>query len=326
MSTQATQRLLRGKPGTLIGTLTDSQGDPVAAGGTVTAGVVSASGATILAPGAATTPAGDTGVYQVAVTAAQTALLDRWVATWIDSAGNTEVTAHEVCGGFLFGLAEVRASDLTLNDTSKYPDSAILDLRQAVEDEVEFICDVAFVPRYRRVILDGTATVSIYVPDSRVTLIRSVAVIQRSGQSIWFTTAQLAALNAQLPGDDSDDFQLQRNDGGIWDEGRRNVIIEYECGYPGPPLELKKAGLRRLRYSLNQNKTAIPDRASSFITEGGTLFKLDSADAFKTGINDIDAVYSRYSTRRFGDQGLVPVSRPVDTDPSWFSVFHGGRR
>jgi hypothetical protein len=314
------QRLLQAKPGTLTVTQLDSNGDPADASGALTVGVTSASGAVILAPGTATTHGG-TGVYTVAVTAAQTAKLDSWTATWSD-AGNqaTQTSDHEVCGGFFFSAAEARASDTTLADSIKYPDATVLAYRQVVEDEAEFICDVAFVPRYRRVSLDGSSSPEIYLPDARIRTIRSVSVITTPGNVVVYDATQLAAIVID------EDFQIQRSDGGVFDEGRRNVTIEYECGWDAPPAELKDAAMLRLRAVLNRRKTTVPDRATSFVTEGGTTFRLDTPNAFSTGIPEVDAVYNRYSMRELTEATKVPVSRSVNLDPSWFSVYHGGRR
>jgi hypothetical protein len=317
----ATQQLLAGKPGFLTVTLVDSNGDPVAATGALTVGVVSRSGAVIIAPGTATAAGTGLGGYQVAVTAALTAKVDRWTATWTD-AGNsaTQISDHEVCGGFFFSLTEARASDPVLGDTTKYPDKDILAKRALVEAEAEFICDVAFVPRYRRNLYDGSASPDLFLSDSRIRVIRSVQVTVVPGNVVTFTATQLTNVIID------DDFHVQRNDGGIWDEGRRNIAVEYEVGYDAVPTELKDAALLRLRSVLNRRKTSVPDRATSFVTEGGTTYRLDTPDAFATGIPEVDAVYNRYSTREFDDQDPVPVSRMIETQALWFSVYHGGRR
>jgi hypothetical protein len=399
------QRLLAGKPGTLSVTMVDTNGDPAEAAGALTVGVQSVSGQTIVAPGTATTAGSATGVYTVAVTAAQANRLDQWVATWSDAGnGSSQTSDHEVCGGFFFSLTDARNSDAVLKDTAKYPDSMIMAKRQAVEEECEFICDVPFVPRYRRVLLDGTAEPEIFLPDSKIRTVRSAMIITAdttggayvylpsvtsitstsvaftvtfatnhslgpganlilsgfnpyayngnwvvasvpaanqvvvstnlnpgnagtigtavgaTGQVIVFTAGQLASIVID------DDFKIQRNDGGVWDEGRRNVVIEYECGWDAPPGELADASMIRLRSVLNRQFSSVPDRATSFVTEGGTTFRLDLPHAFATGIPEVDAVYNRYSTREYDDADPIPASMQVNTDPSWFSVYHGGRR
>lgn len=316
------QRLLVGKPGTLTATLLDTNGNPVAPTGSVTVGVVSASGATIVTPGTSATVVGgeSTGVVTVAVTATQAGKLDLWTSTWTDAAGATQSADHEVCGGFLFSVADARASDSSLKEWSKFPDALVMACRQAVEEECERICDVAFVPRYRIVTLDGTAKPEILLPDPAIRKIRSVTIIVNTGSTITFTDAQLAYIVID------DDFQIQRNDGGIWDEGRRNVTIEYECGQNAPPAELASAALLRLRTQLTRNKSAVPDRATSFTTDGGMTFRLDTAGPWSTGIPDVDAVYGRYSMRDYDPDHMVPASRQMDMDTQWYSVYHGGRR
>ncbi len=399
------QRLLIGKPGTLSAAMVDTNGNPTTPTGSVTVGVMSASGQTIIPPGTAATVDGS-GNMSIAVTATQTWQLDQWTATWTDtgSGGSVVTSDHEVCGGFLFSVADARASDATLANTTNYPNAVILAGRQPVEEECEFICDVAFVPRYNRVLLDGTAEPEIYLPDSKLRTIRSAMIITAdttggayvdlpavtsivcssstftvtfaashslgpganlilngfnpyayngswvvdavpalnqvtvstnidpgsatgigsavgaTGSVIVFTAAQLSAIVLD------DDFQIQRNDGGVWDEGRRNVCIEYEHGYDMPPAELATAAMIRLRHLLNRPNSVIPDRTVQFSTESGMVFRLDQPEAFKTGIPEVDAAYDRYSTRQYDDQDPVPASHMIDTDPSWFSTWHGGRR
>ncbi len=319
----STQRLLVGKPGLLTVTLVDTEGFPTPALGAVTVAVTSVSGAVIIPAGTAATAAdseGD-GQYQVAVTPAVTFQLDQWVAIWTDAGdGSTQISEHEICGGYFFGLADVYAADSTLQNAAKYPKAKILDARHGVEEEAEFICDVSFVPRYRRALLDGTAEPEIYLPDSKIRKIRSASILVTTNQTLTFTAFQLSQVVID------DDFQIQRNDGGIWDEGHRNVAIEYEVGYDGPPAELANAALLRLRSVLNRFSTTVPNRSTSFVAEGGVTYRLDMPEAFKTGIPEVDAVYDRYSTREFDDQNPIPASHSVNFDPSWFSVYHGGRR
>ncbi|MGL1227153.1 hypothetical protein ACSTKV_22890, partial [Vibrio parahaemolyticus] len=72
-----------------------------------------------------------------------------------------------------------------------------------------------------------------------------------------------------------EDFRIERNDGGIWDEGKRNIVIEYTAGWDAPPAELKDAALLRLRSVLNRATTIVPNRATSFVAEGGVTYRLD---------------------------------------------------
>lgn len=400
-----TQRLLQAKPGTLTATLVDTNGDPAAPAGTVTVAVTSESGQVILPPGTATSAGSDTGDVEVSVTAAQTSQLDRWTATWSDGGnGSSQSSDHEVCGGFFFSVSQARAIDPSLQDTEKYPDATILAARQYVEEECEFICDVAFVPRYRRELCDGSAGPELYLAENRIRKIRSAMILTAffsggaeifdppvtsvvsnatsftvtfesnhtltpgdvlimagfvptayngtwvvhdvpagnqatilsninpgsastigatwgaTGEVVVFTPTQLQSIVID------DNLKIQRNDGGIWDEGRRNCILEYEHGHDGPPGELVDAAILRLKSVLSRRTRSVPDRATTFTTEGGTTFKLDSPDAFSTGIPEVDAVYERYSMRQYDPADQLPVSRTVTVEPQYYSVYHGGRR
>lgn len=317
------QRVLQGAPATLTVTFADQDGAPVDATGTVTVLVAQADGTVVLPLGSATVH-GDTGVYTVALTAAQTAQLNLLTATWTD-AGNTRVivSEHEIVGGYFFSLADARTSnDGLLEDESTYSDEDILSCRQEVEEEAEVICDVAFVPRYNRVALDGDATTAIVLPDNRIRTIRSVRIYPVTGGTLFvsFTPTQLAGLAI------GDDSTIRRTDFGFFDEGRANIIVEYEHGWDLPPSDLRRASLTRLRSRLNYDKGGINDRATTFTAENGQSYKLATAEAFRTGIPEVDAAYGRYSFRELGGDGARPVSRQLNYDPQRYSIFHGGVR
>lgn len=303
---------------------------------TVTVSVTDANGAVVASGNATNTT---TGTYTFALPAqSQLALLTAaWSAT-IAGAAVVENDTVEICGGFLFTLAEGRAADSSLKGEAKYPTSDLKLKRQEVEEECEWICDRAFVPRYRRVTLNGTGTPDIVLPDGAdevvagitlrgVRTIRSAKVAPRVGQTfVALTATELAALVV------TSDGSLRRADGKIWTEGVQNVIIEYEYGSDIVPADLKRAMLARLRSRLNLGKTQIPERAMSFTApEGGGTYRLSLPDAFRTGVPDIDAAYARYSRRVSADAAqaggrAVPASRTLHYDPQYHSLYHGGRR
>lgn len=303
-------------------TLADQDGDAADAVGQLTVQVTAADGTVVLAAGTPTDRTG-TGQYTVDLTSAQTAQLNLLTATWTDAgAGRTVTTMHEIVGGFLFSLADARASnDGLLADKAKYPDALVLATRQEVEEEAEWICDVAFVPRYQRVIIDGEATIDIVVPYNKIRTVRSVRTYPVTGgtQYIAFTPAQLAGLAI------GDDGTLTRTDFAAFDEGRSNIVVELEHGWDSPPADLKRAALTRLRSRLNFDKGAVNDRATSFTAENGQTYKLSTADEYSTGIPEVDAAYTRYSLRR-QDGGAYPTSRQLNFDPQRYSIFHGGVR
>ncbi|MEV0805735.1 hypothetical protein [Micromonospora sp. NPDC050200] len=259
--------------------------------------------------------------------------------TWSGTVGGTlliERDLVEIVGGFLFTLRQGRDSDETLQNTDKYPTADLLRARTEVEQECEWICDQAWVPRYRRVVLDGTGIVDLVLPTGGdlwragtlmrgVRTVRTASIAARPGQTpVPLTGAQLAALAVRPDG------TLRRTDDGVWTAGDGNVVLEYEYGADAAPADLVRAALTRFRDRLNFDKRQIPDRAVSFtIAEAGT-YRLSLPDAYRTGIPEVDAAYGRYSRRVSDSSGpggrAAPASRSIDYDPQYGSIFHGGRR
>ena len=259
--------------------------------------------------------------------------------TWSADIGGTTVVEQdqvEIVGGFLFTLKQGRDSDSTLADTTKYPRSDLIRARTEVEQECEWICDQAWVPRYRRVVLDGTGTPDLVLPCGGdqwragvlmrgVRTIRAVSVAPRVGQTaVPLSPAQLQALAIRPDG------TLRRADQAVWTAGDANVTVDYEYGADAAPADLVRAALTRFRDRLNMDKRQIPDRAVSFtVTDLGT-YRLSLPDAYRTGLPEVDAAYGRYSRRVSDSAGpggrAAPASRTLDYDPQYGSIFHGGRR
>ncbi|MCW2768468.1 MAG: hypothetical protein JWO11_4427 [Nocardioides sp.] len=297
---------------------------------TVTYTVVDAVGAAVT-NGNATLVSAGTGTYTftLAAQAALKACTVTWTGT-ISGATTTQTTYAEIVGGFLFSLAEGRGSDATLADTSKYPAADLVAARLEVEAECETICDRAFVPRYERVVLDGTGTDEILLRHSdptrsvaEVRTVRSVKMAARAdGTFVSFTAAELAALIV------TGDGTLVRTSGDRFLENRANIIVEYEYGLDRPQPDLVRAALTRFRTQLNVNKSGVPDRASSFTAADGGTFRLDMPGPFKTGVPTVDAAYGRYSRRSTGTGATgraVPASRTLTYSPQITSMFHRGR-
>jgi hypothetical protein len=291
---------------------------------TVTVAVTDATGASVTSGNATH---GVTGVYTFALPGQSTLklLTVTWSAT-INGAAITETDTVEIVGGFFFPLTEGRASDTSLSDTTKYPWADLAAALTEVEVECEWICDRAFVPRYRRVVLDGSGTATLTLPDPDIRTIRSVSVAPRAGQTfVALTSTELGALVVKS------DLTLKRVDSNVWTEGDQNVIVEYEFGLDYPQAQLVKAAKTRFRSRLNINKTSIPDRASSYTAADGGTYRILLPDAYRTGIPEVDAVYSRYSRRvqanAAAQQGSrFPASRTLNYDPQRNALFHGGQR
>jgi len=302
-------------------TLLDQDGDAAEPGGAVTVHVQKADGTDVLAAGTATS-SGGTGIRTVGLTAAQTATLELLTATWADAGdSSTHTTYVEIVGGYLFTVAEARASDPTLADPGRYPASLVVAKRREVDEEFSWICDQAFTRRYRRVAVDGSGGRELRLPDNTLRAVRSVRVYDDTRSSYTaFDAGELAELTVH------EDRLVERPPGKVFPWGRGNVVVEYEHGWDRPPEELKRAAITRLRYLLNAARSGIPDRATSFTsTEAGT-FRLDTARPRRTGFPDIDAVLGRWSKATDDDGKLAAASAQLQYDPSYDSLFHGGRR
>ncbi|MGH3978090.1 MAG: hypothetical protein ACRDRZ_03650 [Pseudonocardiaceae bacterium] len=288
---------------------------------TVTVSVVDAGGAAV-SSGNATSAGAGTGRYTYALPGQ--ASLGLLTASWsgtIAGAAVVETGTVEIAGGFFFGLARLRNSDTSLGDPAQYTADELALARLETEVECETICDRAFVPRYGRVVLNGTGTTDLVIPDADLRTVRAARISPAAGEAyVELTAGELAAL--QLIGG----RELRRADGEGWTLGTGNVLIEYEHGLDAPPEDLRRAALVRARTRLNIPRSGIPDRATSFtVGEGGT-FRLDLPGPYKTGLPDVDAVYGRYSLRSGAGGRKVPASRPWNLDPQYGSLFHGGTR
>ncbi|AYF31103.1 hypothetical protein CSH63_27420 [Micromonospora tulbaghiae] len=330
----ALTRVARTAAATLSHTFAGPGEDPVTITGQVTVTGTDPDGDLVFT-GTAAPGAG--GGYEFAMPAqAQLGPID---VTWSGAVGSTALVERdvvEIVGGFLFTLAQARGSDKTLQDTAKYPTADLLRVRTEVEQECEWICDQAWVPRYRRVVLDGTGTADLVLPTGGdlwragtlmrgVRAVRAASVAARPGQApVPLTGAQLAGLVVRADG------TLRRADDAVWTAGDGNVVVEYEYGADAAPADLVRAALTRLRDRINFDKRGVPDRAVSFtIPEQGT-YRLSLPDAYRTGLPEVDAAYGRYSRRVSDSSGpggrAAAASRPLDYDPQFWSIFHGGRR
>lgn len=290
MELVADQQILRGVAADLSWQNVGADGEASAPAGAVTVTVTRADG-TVVATAQATAGTGS-GPRTYTLTAANNTALDFLTAVWTDAGdGSTHTTYIEVVGAFYFTVAEARLSDAVLADTSKYPTATIAAARREVEEEFERICDLAFVPRYRRQTFSGIGSTSLLLDRPHARTIRSVWNYSDHDSYTAFTADELASLVL-------DEWGLITSRTSVaFPSGNRNLVVAYEHGMSRPPAEVKRAALQRLRYCLNKARGGIPDRATSFsVTEGGT-YQLDTAGPDKTGMPDVDAVLARYSLK-----------------------------
>lgn len=328
MPTGTLTRVAKSAPATLAHTFVIGE-TPAAASAGVTVTITDANGTAVITSAAATP--GTTGVYTYAM--AGQAALARYTVAWTGTFSSSVVTETdyvEIVGGFFFNLMDARNSDDALKDAGRFSTAMLASSRQEVEDECEMICDRAFVPRYRRAVLDGNGTNAMLLTDAKwaaegrsaadIRTIRSVTMAPQVGQSfVPLTTLQLASLTVTADG------LLQRVDGQIWTEGVQNIVIEYEYGLHAPSSDLVRMTLVRLRDRLAIPLSGVNERATSFTAVDGGTYRLDMPDAFKTGLPIVDAVYSRYSRRSGAGTGKgrpQAASRTLTYDVQTGSLFH----
>ncbi len=214
------------------------------------------------------------------------ASVDMWTINWLGTIGGTAVSIRdyvENVGGFLFGLAEMRAKKPTLS-ADRYPVQDLAAARLEAEMELEDICGQAFVRRFAREPLSGNGTSSVLAPNAGLRAVRAVTV---DGAAV---TAPVKALA---------DGELVLTDGDTWPVGDGNIMVEYEHGqwYPYttdyPSEMLRLAVMIRARSLLGITDTSIPYRAQSFSVQDGGVYRLSVASRRQTGIPEVDAQYAK---------------------------------
>lgn len=257
------------------------------AAGAVTATVKRLDG-TAVASGEATH--GSTGVYTFALPASP--LLDTWTLDWAGTIAGAAVVVRdyvEIVGGFLFSVPDARVDmSIPSSGAAAVSTAKAAAKRVEVEQTCEKICRRAWVPRFHRFLLNGSGGSSLVVPDLYVRAVRAVSVADAFGQPLVPLDAGSLAAVAAL-----DEGVLFRDDCAIWPAGHRNVLVEYEYGADMPPEEVASNAELHWRSILNRPKSGVPDRAQSFTTVDGGVYRLTMPGADSTGIPDVDAAYKR---------------------------------
>lgn len=278
-------RLIRDLGGLLTLTILDTSGDPIDATGIPRITIKDGAGTTITGPDDTAKRPTSTGIYDFSVLAAHTAILDTYEDTWtftVSGDAKTRRTNHEVVGGFLFGLDDLRGLDSKLDDEVKYPEAKLVKARERAEELFERETGISFRPRGERVKLDGGG--------------KELLILKKNdGSPIWNPRLLVsgsiddAALTATEIADVVlyDWGALLRKDGAIWARGNRNVSLYLEVGLDSPPASVtQEAAKLALSYLI---PTAIPDRAIS-VSSGGDTFRLMTADRGAiTGLPSVDA-------------------------------------
>jgi hypothetical protein len=235
------------------------------------------------------------GRYEFKLEEAHTQDLITYYADWSGTLAGALITVRdvvEVVGGFYFSIPEARASHPDLASSVTYTTADLQAKRIEVEQTCQAITGRSFVPRYNRVLMDGTGTECLILPDQDLRAVRSIKMAGRAGGTFTaFTTAEMGAVAALNSG------VLCRDDGNVFTEGRQNVLVEYEYGLDMPPEGVRTQAMRHLRYLLNAGRSGIPDRAISFTIQDGGVYRISTPGEVRTGIPDVDAEYERHGLR-----------------------------
>ena len=163
--------------------------------------------------GAASTTS--TGKYFYSLASTSVDELDTMVVTWAGTFSGMPVQVVdyvEVVGGFLFTIGQLRQAPPPLS-TFEYTTQALIEKRTEIEQICETICGGAFVPRFRRVKIDGNDHWEILTPDP---LIRRLRAVRIDGVALSQPTVDSMQVGAA---------GILSWRGGVFRSGRENVIL-----------------------------------------------------------------------------------------------------
>jgi hypothetical protein len=276
MISQPDETVLQRVAATAHVTFVDQNGDPTAAGGTVTVDIATIDGSTV-ATGRATTGGDGTGVYTAALTAVETADLDLLTFTWKDT-GTARATTHvEIAGGAYFGLVALGRQEPSIANANKSDTQVRKALDEAIR-EAERCCAVSWVPRYNYGTVCAASDGTVVLDTPLVRSLRSVA--DSEGNAVDFTDALL-----------HDTGKVTR----LATSGY--LTVGWEHGADRPPAPVLAMVARRTRYRLGLSISPDQDRQARFVMQDGQTIGFAHAGAFMTGDDEVDSVYSRFGWR-----------------------------
>lgn len=237
------------------------------------------------------TPTIVSGKMQYVLDAVDVPKLDVYEATWTGVVGGESqswTTTFELVGDYLFEISDLRAQDRAFGDAVKYPSALLKQMRVWVEDviESESAAAVAFVPRSRRVVLDGQGNPGLWCPDLEISEVYSAKV-----NGVALTQTELD----EIVVDDS--ILWMGASRHVWANGRQNIELHYVHGKRRAPGAITRAALMLAREYLV--KSDLPGRATAS-SIGDQWFRLTIAGRDGvTGIPEVDAAIDQHGRKRF---------------------------
>ncbi len=259
--------------------------------GAVTIGIVDLDGTEIVAPLTATTLNGSGATTTYTFSLAVQADVNELVATWtVTAPSEAVVDLIHIIGGRIFTEAELRAHyDSDLSDEAVYTDDLVAEARDRITVEFENICNVAFVPTYRREQLAGRG--------------RSILEVDRPyvSQILAATIGTVSQTVADLQPDPT--LAWVNHTTAFWSRSTRsdplNVTISYVHGHPAAPPDIKRAAMILARMQLLKDVTGqgVPEIASSFTDPTGqyTSFGANDMTGRWYGVPVVDRTLRTYS-------------------------------
>jgi hypothetical protein len=283
----------------------DDDGNLATVAGPFTATVYDGAGVQIATPTATCASS----VFSATVPVATLTKLDQYSIVWqgnVSGVATQWTTTVDLVGGYLFEIADLRAFDRAFSDAVKYPTAQLRKIRTWVEDVIEGprAARVAFVPRGRRLLIDGNSPDltrgynplmygaeyrGLVVPNFELRTVNSVTV-----NGIDVASDQLANITV-------DDNIIWRSAGvqwPAWPFGKNNIKLHYEHGYDRAPGAITRAALLLAREYLV--KSDLPGRATA-TSIGDQMFRLTIAGRDGvTGIPDVDAAIDQFGRKGVG--------------------------
>lgn len=214
---------------------------------------------------------GDIKHWTVSLAGSQIPEVDLLTATWTDGS-STYRTEVEVVGGFVVSVAEIK------DKLEEEPAAEeVRAKREIALREIEGACGVAFRPRYKRQLLDGSGTTRLILDQRQVTKVIGVEVEESA-----LTAEEIAELTIDPAG------VLIRTT--PWPSGKANIEVTYVHGYQSfaeavlPVRDYAAYLLAGDPTDWNQRATSMSSDGATFalVTPGvrGARFPLPSVNGF----------------------------------------------
>ena len=240
------ERIILGRSATLTHTFSAT------VTGTPTVALTRRSDGTVVTTGAVT---GSSPTFGYTIPASSNIQLDTYDEVWTATQGGAPQSyadTVEVTGGALFTIADMR---VLLPNATTFPDAMIADMRTLVEQAMEQVAEVAFVPRWERETINGDGSHHLVLRWSRVREIKAVTI---NGVAVT-PVSDVVALREGVAY-----YQYG------WTFGFGNVRVTYEHGYDNPPWRIAQAALQEAKYRLTAANSPTDARTITATYEGGT--------------------------------------------------------